>query len=223
LAQKYSQDHRILVLEDAAYRELCYDGPPQPAVKSFDPSNEWVIFTTTFSKPCAPGLKTGYTLMPAELSEMVARIKASHDFGSAHLTQVILDTMLRDGSYDQHAARLRANYRLKRDTMLEALQEAFADCPEVRWNRPVGGLYVYLSFPSEIPTGPGSELLEASFREGVMYIPGEFGHTPDANQPAHYRSEARLSFGVADLTAIREGVQRLRRAYTSCKPALVMA
>src|SRR3954469_10486464 len=64
IAQKFSKHHRILILEDAAYRELRYDGDDLPSVKSFDPTNEYVIYTSTFSKPCAPGLKTGYALLP---------------------------------------------------------------------------------------------------------------------------------------------------------------
>ena len=66
---RYADRHRILILEDAAYRELRYDGDDLPSVKSFDPSNEYVIYAGTFSKPCAPGLKTGYALMPPDLIE----------------------------------------------------------------------------------------------------------------------------------------------------------
>src|SRR5437773_4864975 len=40
IAKKYSKSHRILILEDAAYRELRYDGPAFPSIKSFDPENE---------------------------------------------------------------------------------------------------------------------------------------------------------------------------------------
>ena len=39
-----------LVLEDAAYRELCYEGPVRPSVWSFDPSGETVILAQTFSR-----------------------------------------------------------------------------------------------------------------------------------------------------------------------------
>src|SRR5262249_28080849 len=36
LAQRYSRKHRLLILEDAAYRELRYEGPDLPSIKSFD-------------------------------------------------------------------------------------------------------------------------------------------------------------------------------------------
>ena len=56
LVRRFSRDHRILVLEDAAYRELRFAGEDIPSIKSFDPENQFVIYTSTFSKPCAPGL-----------------------------------------------------------------------------------------------------------------------------------------------------------------------
>jgi len=55
LARRFSRRHRVLVLEDAAYRELRFDGPDLPSVKSFDEGNEHVISACTFSKSCAPG------------------------------------------------------------------------------------------------------------------------------------------------------------------------
>jgi 2-aminoadipate transaminase len=42
IAKKYSKKHRILILEDAAYRELRYDGPAHPSIKSFDRDNQFV-------------------------------------------------------------------------------------------------------------------------------------------------------------------------------------
>src|SRR5439155_2284300 len=53
LARRFSTGHRILVLEDAAYRELRYTGDDIPSVKRFDEENRFVVYTGTFSKPCA--------------------------------------------------------------------------------------------------------------------------------------------------------------------------
>ena len=53
LARRFSRSQRILVLEDAAYRELRYQGDDLPSVKRFDETNEYVVYTSTFSKPCA--------------------------------------------------------------------------------------------------------------------------------------------------------------------------
>jgi 2-aminoadipate transaminase len=210
LARRFSRGHRILVLEDAAYRELRFDGPDLPSVKSFDEGNEYVATAYTFSKPCAPGLKTGYGLLPRDLVGPVLRLKGGHDFGSNNFAQHVLDRLLETGAYHRHAARLAGVYRAKRDAMLAALDREFGDWPEVRWTRPAGGLYVWLTFPESIDTGPSGPLMQAALKHGVLYVPGEFGHVSEEGPVP--TCEARLSFGVAAPEELAEGVRRLRLA-----------
>jgi len=71
VVRRYSRDHRILLVEDAAYRELTYEGDRPPSIKRHDVDNEWVALTQTFSKPFAPGFKIGYGLLPHDLAEAV--------------------------------------------------------------------------------------------------------------------------------------------------------
>jgi 2-aminoadipate transaminase len=210
LARRFSRGHRILVLEDAAYRELRFDGLDLPSLKSFDEDNAYVASAYTFSKPCAPGLKTGYGLLPRDLVGPVVQLKGGHDFGSNNFAQHVLDRLLETGAYHRHVARLVGVYRDKRDALLAALDRAFGDWPEVHWTRPAGGLYVWLTFPESIATGPSGPLMQAALRRGVLFVPGEFGHVCAEGQvPA---CEARLSFGVAAPAELAEGVRRLRLA-----------
>ena len=210
LAKKYSRQHRILILEDAAYRELRYDGPDLPSIKKFDTTNEYVVYTSTFSKPCAPGLKTGYALMPQDLLGVVLNLKGNHDFGSSNLAQHIISRLLASGAYARHVEKLRGVYRVKRDAMLAALSVEFADKPEVTWTIPAGGLYVWTTFRG-ISTGPDGEFVKRCLEEGVLYVPGEFGHVPDEH--GHMPTdETRLSFGVSSPEQIAEGIRRMRRA-----------
>jgi 2-aminoadipate transaminase len=214
LAKRFSRRRRIFVLEDAAYRELRYGGPDIPSIKSFDSTNSQVILAMTFSKPCAPGLKTGYGFLPHELVNPLLRLKGNHDFGSNNLTQHLLDRLLATGAYDRHVTTLRNVYRAKRDALLEALTHEFRSWPEVTWTCPQGGLYVWLSFPRDIDTGTESSLMRAALREGVLYVPGQFCYVNGENGPVP-TWEARLSFGVAPVEQIGEAVRRLGRAARS--------
>jgi 2-aminoadipate transaminase len=211
LAKKYSIHHRVLILEDAAYRELRYDGDDVVSVKRFDTTNEYVVYTSTFSKPCAPGLKTGYSLVPSDLVRHINNLKGNHDFGSTNLAQHIIDKLLETGAFDRHVEQLRGVYRRKAQAMLAALSSEFADWPAVKWTVPKGGLYVWLTFPPHIEAGQGSELVRRAVESGVLYIPGELGHVADefGNVP---KNEIRLSFGVAEPEQIAEGIRRLRKA-----------
>ncbi len=215
LARRHGRRQRIFVLEDAAYRELRYEGPDLPSIKSFDEDNSHVILAMTFSKPCAPGLKTGYGLVPRELVAPLERLKGNHDFGSNNFTQHLLDRLIETGAYDRHVGELCRVYREKRDALLGALADEFAGWPGVRWTRPEGGLYVWLTFPPEVRTGPEGRLMAAALREGVLYVPGQFCYVNGDNGPVP-TNEARLSFGVAPAGQLREAVGRLARAAEVC-------
>jgi 2-aminoadipate transaminase len=210
LARRFSTDHRILILEDAAYRELRYSGENLPSVKRFDPHNEFVVYAGTFSKSLAPGLKTGYALMPPDVMEPLLHLKGSHDFGSTNLVQHLISRLIATGAYARHTEALREVYRRKRDLMLRSFEREFGDFPGASWTVPAGGLYVWLTLDG-IDTGPNGPLVPAALETGVLYVPGEFAHVPDENGHVP-TNECRICFGVATVEQITEGVRRLREA-----------
>lgn len=217
LVRSYAPRQRILIMEDAAYRELRYEGDEIPSIKSLDTTNEFVVYAGTFSKPCSPGLKTGYALMPPDLVEPTIRLKGNHDFGSNNFSQYILNELMESGEYHKQVVILRGVYREKRDAMLGALAEEFGGRDDVSWTRPSGGMFVWLRMPPRILTSPDSPFTQACIRGGVMFVPGEFGHI--AGQGHRPGSEARLSFGDASPARIREGIRRLRHAADLVSPA----
>jgi 2-aminoadipate transaminase len=225
LVQQHNWQQRIFLLEDAAYRELRYDGADLPSLKSLDTENEFVILAMTFSKPFSPGLKTGYGVLPTDLVEPLLRLKGNHDFGSNNLTQHLLYRLLETGAYDRHVEELIQVYHRKRDTMLQALRDAFGSdlgAPgTVRWTFPHGGLYVWLTFPETVDTGPDGPLMQAALHEELLYVPGQFCYIPGATAGAIPTNEARLSFGVAPPEQLREGIARLARAVGHTYPVLL--
>ena len=200
LVRRYSRRQRIFILEDAAYRELRYEGEDSPSIKSFDRDNTHVILALTFSKPCAPGLKTGYGFLPRDLMGPLLRLKGNHDFGSNNFTQYLLDRLLETGAYDRHVAGPEVRGRVGTDL-----------CPGVAWTHPKGGMYVWLTFPPDMDTGPNSPLMSAALREGVLYVPGQFCYVNGAVPT----NEARLCFGVVPTERIGEAIRRLSRAAQS--------
>lgn len=211
IARKWSQDQRILILEDAAYRELRYDGPALPSVWSHDDAGDMVVYTQTFSKSFSPGLRVGFGVVPSELVKPLCDRKGNEDFGSAHFNQHLLATVLESGLYAEHVDEVRAAYTLKRDAMLAAADRYFADIDGVSWVHPHGGLYVWMSLPEQIETGFDSPLFESATKtHGVMYVPGELAYAgPLETRPRH---QMRLSFGVQTPEGIDDGMRRLAAA-----------
>lgn len=219
LAQRFSRSQRLLVLEDAAYRELGFEGSDVPSIKSLDVKNEYVVLAMTFSKPLSPGLKTGYAVLPRDLVAPLLCFKGNHDFGSSNFNQHLIDRLLKNGDYQKHVARLRGVYQAKRNTLLAALAEEFPQATSpIRWTYPAGGMYVWVSFPRHIATGPGSPLMEAALREGILYVPGEFCYVADSTGGKRPNHEIRLCYGVACHNELREAVRRLGRAVRDVLP-----
>ena len=206
LVTQYSTDHQIVILEDAAYRELQYDGPVLPSLWSCDPSRSQVVLAQTFSKSFAPGFRTGFGVLPKSLRQAVIDRKGNEDFGSAHFNQNLIATVLEKGWYQEHVGEVCANYRRKRDAMLSALENEFVDLrDQVSWFTPHGGLYVWLSVPESLETGFDSGLFRyATEVEKVMYVPGQLCYPQAAR-----KHQMRLSFGVLNPAGIELGIRRL--------------
>ncbi|MFN0197026.1 MAG: PLP-dependent aminotransferase family protein [Planctomycetaceae bacterium] len=212
-ARRWSRDHRILILEDAAYRELHYDGPDLPSIWSLDDRREHVILAQTFSKSFSPGLRVGYGIVPRELVGPLSDRKGNEDFGSSHFNQQLLASVIDGGDYQKHVEGLRVRYRKKRDAMLRAAEKYFADVPQTSWVKPAGGLYVWMAVPPQIDTSFQGPLFRRAVDSGVMYVPGDFSFAgPHASRPHQFM---RLSFGVQDETGIDEGMRRLASAVRS--------
>ena len=213
IVKKFSTENRILLLEDNAYRELTYEGDPPVSIKSFDTDNEYVALLHTYSKPFAPGLKTGYGLLPADLCEKAMMLKDGRDFGSANLSQHLLLRAVRSGAFDKQVKILCEAYAQKRDAMLEALDEYLGDfMPEqTHWTKPTGGLYVWLTLPESIDTGRHGPLFARAIERGMFYVPGAYCYPADPTRKVP-NNQIRLSFGVPTVEQNREGIRLLALA-----------
>jgi 2-aminoadipate transaminase len=210
IAERWSRKSRIYVIDDAAYRELRYSGPDLPSLRSFDQAGNTVIVAETFSKSFSPGVRVGWGILPPDLIGPVSDLKGNIDFGSPHFAQRVMTAVIELGLFEPHVAALRQNYCVKLAAMLAAADEFLADVPGVSWQRPTGGLYVWLRLPEGIDAGPHGTLFDAALAEGVLYVPGEYcfpaeGQTIESNT-------IRLSFGVQSAAQIRQGVEALSRA-----------
>jgi 2-aminoadipate transaminase len=222
IIEQWSTARRIYLLEDAAYRELYYSAPGPRSIRSLDRAGDTVILTQTFSKAFSPGLKVGYTFLPGDLLAPVLHQKGNHDFGSANFNQHLLAAVMASGRYAAHVERIRTVYRDKLAATLDALSTEFARHKiPVHWTRPDGGLYVWVTLPSEFDTTRTGMLFQACLRNQVLYVPGEPCFPPEFDRgevgplggPRH---TLRLCFGVPSIASIREGIRRLAAAVSEC-------
>lgn len=203
----------IPVVEDDPYGELRYAGAPQPSLFSLAPrTGATVLRLGTFSKVLAPGLRLGYIVAPAPVISKLAEIKQATDLHTAMVSQMAVYEAVRDGFLEQHLPVVRELYRQQCHFMLDAMAEHFP--PSVRWTRPEGGMFIWVTLPEGMDA---SVLLADAIAQKVAFVPGApfyAGDTAPANT-------LRLSFVTVPEDRIRRGIAilgTLIRAHLAAAP-----
>ena len=190
------------ILEDDYVGGLRYEGRPLPTLKALAGPGS-VLYTGTFSKLLAPGLGVGFAAAEGPLLERLLALKGLAGLSASRLFQRGLAEFIGVGSYRNHLRRALARYRQRRDRLAEALARYL---PEVRVQRPAGGLFLWLELPC--PVDP-AHLGAACDREGVRVALGrDFFPEPWPEADRFLR----LNFAQADPEDLEAGAQRLARA-----------
>jgi 2-aminoadipate transaminase len=205
-AHERAAKHPLYLLEDAAYRELRFAGEDVPSALTCDAAHDRVLYTGTYSKPFATGIRVGFGVLPEPVLTTALRIKGNHDFGTANFLQQLLARAITTGAYERHLQTLAGRYARKAAAMTRAIARHFPD--SVTCNPPRGGLSVWARAPRRLKTGPRSAFCKAALDHDVLYVPGElcYADDPARRKPGH---EMRLSFGSAGEADIRTGIERL--------------
>jgi GntR family transcriptional regulator / MocR family aminotransferase len=156
-----------LIIEDDYDGEFRYDRQPVGALQALAP--EHVIYAGTVSKTLAPGLRLGWLVLPARLTEAVASAKARSDAHTSSFEQLTLAEFITSGAYDRHVRRVRLAYRRRRDRLVAALA---SHAPGVR----VTGIAAGLHAVAELSPGLREEQVVARAAARGVAIEGLGGY-----------------------------------------------
>jgi 2-aminoadipate transaminase len=194
--------YRVPIIEDDPYGHLYYDDSPHAPLRALD--DQWVLYVGSFSKILAPALRIGWAVVPEWVTDKLATVKEATDLNTTTFSQRAVSNYMDTGALPTHIARLRREYRSRRDAMLGALEECLSG--EARWNEPRCGFFIWVELPPG--TDAGRLLREAVETERVAFVPGfAFGVTGDRLGS----NCLRLSFSNCPTKVIEEGVHRLAR------------
>ena len=195
------RERSLTVLEDDPYGLVRFEGRALPSLLELD-GGERVLYSSSFSKTVAPGLRVGYAIVPAALASELEPLAASTYITPGLLAQATLDEFLRRGLLEPSLERITGLLRARRDAMLEALERELG--AHARWNRPEGGYFLWLELAEDVDA---SELLVRAAEAGVTFVPGaDFGGAANT---------VRLAFSFVSPAEIDEGVSRLARLVVS--------
>jgi DNA-binding transcriptional MocR family regulator len=194
------------IVEDDSAGFFHLDGEAPPSLKAEDHAG-YVIHLGTFSKLIAAGLRLGWLVAEPAVFEKLVAAKYASDLSSDALVQRAVFRLLADGALSAHIARVRDEYRLRRDALVSALREHGFDA---RFAVPSGGFNVWLELPLDGPTA--TELYLEAIRRGVAFVPGPFFFSAGGTASPSAVRGLRLSYSALAPAALRRGVELLAEA-----------
>jgi DNA-binding transcriptional MocR family regulator len=193
-----------VIVEDAAYTSLRYDGDDVAPIAALDAeanggiANTRTLYCGSFSKTLSPGLRVGWICGPSALIRKLTLLKQGADLHTSTASQMVLHHVTL-ASFDDQVQRARSVYRGRRDAMLAAMQR---HAPEgVTWTKPEGGLFLWVTVPEHIDT---RQLLKQAIAQDIAFVAGGAFH-PDGTG----NNTMRLSFSCTDEAQIEFGVFKL--------------
>jgi len=187
--------HNLLVITDEIYSELTFEGE-HVSIASLPGMRERTIFLHGFSKAYAmTGFRIGYACGPEPLIEAMMKIHQYSMLCASIISQEAAIEALRNGDAD--TARMRDEYRLRRNFIVKAFNDLGLKC-----HLPRGSFY---AFPSIAATGMTSKEFAVGLLNGhqVAAVPGNaFG--------ACGEGFLRCCFATA-LPQIEQAVERIGR------------
>ena len=197
LAREYS----LPIFEDECYADLTWGCERPPSLRALDADGGQVIYCGSFSKSIAPALRVGYLVADEPVIQQLLALKT--DAGTGSLEQLALGDYC-PSHFTAHVDRLVVALKIKADAMVDAVQREFLG--KVHLAPPMGGIYVWLTFPEGTDT---DALAPAAKAAGIEFNAGS-GWSSD---PQWGKRRLRLCFGAPDVDTIRSGIAELARVY----------
>ena len=193
------REHDLAVLEDDPYGLVRFEGRAPASLLELE-GGELVTYTSSFSKTVAPGVRTGYFVLPEAEAPAFEERAVSTYITPPLLPQAVVAEFIARGRFEPNLERVRGELRARRDAMLETLA---ATAPAgASWSRPEGGYFVWL----ELDGADTLELAQRAESDGVMFVAGP-GFFPSSSSRGS--ASARFAYSYETPERITDGVSRL--------------
>ena len=191
-------EHGFLVLEDDPYGELRFDGTDEPRMFELDGGAGNVIYSTSFTKTVAPGLRTGAMVLPPQLHAQLRKLAIDTYIGPTMLSQATVAQYCAAGAFEPGVARMRGALVERRDALVAAVDTHLGD--RARYVAPAGGYFLWL----ELPDVDADALADAAEAGGTPVVKGSTCFTDGRGRDA-----VRLAYSACPAGDMDEGIARL--------------
>ena len=193
------------LIEDDYDSEFRYKGKPLPSLQASDTHGR-VVYIGTFSKAIAPAIRISYMVLPYPLLEKYREECGFFSSSVSRIDQTILNEFIRDGYFERYLNKMRKQYRMKHDFLLNELKPFEKD---FQISGGSAGLHILLT---DTKGRCEEELASLAENAGVkVYCMGEF--RLDKNEKEPEPATMILGYGGLSMEEIREGIERLKKVW----------
>ncbi|MGN1113562.1 MAG: PLP-dependent aminotransferase family protein [Oscillospiraceae bacterium] len=196
LAKQYG----AVILEDNPYGYLRFAGNDIPSIKSLDKDGV-VVYSGTFSKILAPGIRVGYVSGPKEIIQKIVVCKQVSDVHTNIWAQVLASKFLEKTNMQTHLATLRAIYKHKCKLMTDEIEKNFSK--KITFTKPEGGLFLWCTLPEDCDMMSFCSRAVQEFK--VATVPGTAFMVNESDKTTSFR----LNFSTPTDEQIVEGCRRI--------------
>jgi len=195
----------VLVVEDDPYGKLRFTGVELPSLYALglemaggDPDRNHVIYSSSFSKTLVPGLRDAWVQAAPPIIEKLVQAKQGADLHSPTLNQMIIAELVED-VLPRQIERVKKAYGERAQDMVARIREHL---PEgIEHTTPEGGMFLWLTLPAGMDTGP---LLAQAVARKVAFVPGSPFYALGGGH-----NTMRLSYSSAMPAQIDTGIRAL--------------
>ena len=196
LAKKYGS----MILEDNPYGDLRISGEKIPSIKSMD-KDGIVMYSRTFSKILAPGIRVGYISAPKEIVAKMIVCKQVSDVHSNIWAQLLAYKFMQKVDINEHIKGLQDIYRKKCELMISEMKKNFSS--KIKYEVPQGGLFIWCTLPDGCDMPAFCKKAVSEYK--VAVVPGNAFMISESDKTSSFR----LNFSTPTDEQIIKGCEYL--------------
>ncbi|MFL2701922.1 MAG: alanine transaminase [Gammaproteobacteria bacterium] len=160
----FAREHKIWVIQDLAYADICFDGYKAPSILQVKGAKEVAVEFFSLSKSYnMPGWRVGFCCGNKDLLAALSRIKSYFDYGLFTPIQVAAIKALDDG--DHYVEEIRLRYQARRNVLIKGLNDA-------GWKveSPKATMFVWAKIPSTLRSLGSLEFSKRLLKEAEVAV-----------------------------------------------------
>jgi 2-aminoadipate transaminase len=159
------------------------------------------MYSRTFSKVLAPGIRVGYISAPKEIVSKMIVCKQVSDVHSNIWAQVLAYKFMNTVNFEEHIKGLQAIYRKKCELMINEMKKNFSS--KIKYEVPQGGLFIWCTLPDDCDMPAFCKKAVSEYK--VAVVPGNAFMISESDKTSSFR----LNFSTPTDEQIIKGCEYL--------------